>query len=193
MPTYLPALAIVQIYGLFDNIKAHLGYEFYPSWFNKSPFAILTTSTHHNMHHHHFNGNYGVHFRFWDKLFGTEFNNYEAEFDAIQARKKGMVIVEEKQTVTETVATVTVNFNGINNIEIQQNETVLEALLRNDIQAPHLCKRGMCGTCKCKLVAGQVTMQNRKALSEAEEQEGYILICQSVPLGNELEIFITQK
>jgi ferredoxin len=145
------------------------------------------------MHHYHFNGNYDVHFRLWDKLFSTEFNNYETEFDTIQAHKKGMVIVKEKQTVTETVATVIVNFNGINKIEIQQNETVLEALLRNEIQAPHLCKRGMCGTCKCKLVAGQVTMQNRKALSEAEEQEGYILICQIVPVGNELEIEIKKQ
>jgi Delta7-sterol 5-desaturase len=193
MPTYLPALAIVQMYGLFDNIKAHLGYEFYPSWFNKSPLAILTTSTHHNMHHHHFNGNYGVHFRFWDKLFGTEFTNYENEFDTIQARKKGIVLSKEKQAVTDTIATVTVNFNGISNVDIQQDETVLQALLRNNIQAPHLCKRGICGTCKCKLLQGQVSMQNRKALSDAEEQDGYILICQSVPVGNQLEIEIEDK
>jgi sterol desaturase/sphingolipid hydroxylase (fatty acid hydroxylase superfamily) len=36
-----------------------------------------------------FNGNYGVHFRIWDKLFGTEFKDYEKTFDEIQDRKKG--------------------------------------------------------------------------------------------------------
>jgi sterol desaturase/sphingolipid hydroxylase (fatty acid hydroxylase superfamily) len=41
------------------------------------------------MHHKKFKGNYGVHFRFWDKLMGTEFNDYESQYDAIQERKKG--------------------------------------------------------------------------------------------------------
>ena len=46
------------------------------------------------MHHSKFNGNYGVHFRFWDKPFGTEFKDYEATFDAIQNRKSGVVAKE---------------------------------------------------------------------------------------------------
>jgi lathosterol oxidase len=78
---------IVQIWGLLDNIKAHLGYEFYPINLNKSWFRFLTSSTHHNMHHSKFNGNYGVHFRIWDRLLGTEFKDYESEYDRIQERK----------------------------------------------------------------------------------------------------------
>jgi sterol desaturase/sphingolipid hydroxylase (fatty acid hydroxylase superfamily) len=41
------------------------------------------------MHHSKFNGNYGVHFRIWDRLLGTEFKDYEKTFDEIQNRKKG--------------------------------------------------------------------------------------------------------
>ncbi len=88
-PIYAPALMFTQIWGLLDNVKAHLGYEFYPAWFHKSWLGFLTSSTHHNMHHSKFNGNYGVHFRIWDKLMGTEFKDYEAEYDKIQMRKKG--------------------------------------------------------------------------------------------------------
>jgi Delta7-sterol 5-desaturase len=88
LPTYAPVLGLVQIWGLLENIKSHLGYEFYPTKFNKSWLRFLTTSTHHNMHHNHFDGNYGIHFRFWDRLLGTEFKDYEAEFDKIKARKK---------------------------------------------------------------------------------------------------------
>lgn len=87
MPIYAPVLMLVQLWGLFDNVKAHLGYEFYPAKLNKSWFWFLTSSTHHNMHHSKFNGNYGVHFRIWDKLLGTEFKEYESEYDKIQARK----------------------------------------------------------------------------------------------------------
>jgi sterol desaturase/sphingolipid hydroxylase (fatty acid hydroxylase superfamily) len=88
-PMYLPAFGILQIWGLLDNVKSHLGYEFFPSWWNKSLGKLMTSSTHHNMHHSKFNGNYGVHFRIWDKLLGTEFNDYEKTFDEIQERKKG--------------------------------------------------------------------------------------------------------
>jgi Delta7-sterol 5-desaturase len=87
MPIYAPVLGLIQIWGLLDNLKSHLGYEFYPKWWNKSWFRFLTSSTHHNMHHSKFHGNYGVHFRFWDKLMGTEFKSYEEEFNTIQQRK----------------------------------------------------------------------------------------------------------
>jgi Delta7-sterol 5-desaturase len=89
VPMYMPALGLLQIWGFLDNIKSHLGYEFFPSWWNKSLGKLLTSSTHHNMHHSKFNGNYGVHFRIWDKLLGTEFKDYEQVFDEIQDRKKG--------------------------------------------------------------------------------------------------------
>jgi Delta7-sterol 5-desaturase len=86
MPMYAPAVGVVQLWGLLENIKSHLGYEFYPKWFNNSWLRFMTTSTHHNMHHSKFNGNYGIHFRIWDRLFGTEFKEYEGEFDLIKER-----------------------------------------------------------------------------------------------------------
>jgi hypothetical protein len=45
------------------------------------------------MHHSKFNGNYGVHFRIWDRLLGTEFKDYETEYDKIQERKKKKPII----------------------------------------------------------------------------------------------------
>lgn len=90
-PMYLPALVALQLWGFLDNIKSHLGYEFFPSWWNRSIGKIMTSSTHHNMHHSKFNGNYGVHFRIWDRLLGTEFKDYEQEFDKVQARKSGKI------------------------------------------------------------------------------------------------------
>jgi Delta7-sterol 5-desaturase len=86
-PIYAPVLGLLQLWGLFDNLKAHLGYELYPAWWNKSFLRFLTSSTHHNMHHSKFNGNYGLHFRIWDKLLKTEFEDYESTFQEIQTRK----------------------------------------------------------------------------------------------------------
>lgn len=87
LPTWAPVLGLVQVWGLLDNIKSHLGYEFYPAWWNRSPLRFLTSSTHHNLHHSKFKGNYGVHFRFWDRLMKTEFENYEDEFQKVKDKK----------------------------------------------------------------------------------------------------------
>jgi Delta7-sterol 5-desaturase len=87
IPLYAPALGVFQVWGLLNNIKAHLGYELYPANFNKSWLRFFTSSTHHNMHHSKYKGNYGLHFRFWDKLCGTEFKDYKTTFEQVQARK----------------------------------------------------------------------------------------------------------
>lgn len=88
VPIYSPVLFVLQFYGMLDNIKSHLGYEIYPSWFQHWPLRWLTTSTYHNQHHAKFHGNYGVHFRFWDRLMGTEFADYDANFAANQNRNR---------------------------------------------------------------------------------------------------------
>jgi Delta7-sterol 5-desaturase len=88
LPVHILTMAVVNAYGFFDNVKAHLGYEFFPAWFNRGPFRWLTTSTYHNMHHKRFKGNYGLHFRFWDRILGTEIPEYDAEFDGLVARRR---------------------------------------------------------------------------------------------------------
>jgi Delta7-sterol 5-desaturase len=96
VPIWSPALGLLQFIGVFNNLKSHLGYELYPAWFNKGPLRLLVTSTHHNMHHSKFQGNYGLHFRFWDKICGTEFKDYSDTFDAIKARGPETVVVPAK-------------------------------------------------------------------------------------------------
>jgi Delta7-sterol 5-desaturase len=87
MPIYAPALGLLQLYGLWDNIKGHMGYELFPSWFNRSPLRFLTTSTYHDLHHTKFRGNYALHFRWWDWIMGTENPAYEAAFEAASGGK----------------------------------------------------------------------------------------------------------
>jgi len=91
VPTYQPVIILLQIVGFVENLISHLGYEFYPGWFNRIyPFKWLTTSTYHNVHHTHFTGNYALHFRWWDKLLGTEVPEYEFIFASLprQSNKK---------------------------------------------------------------------------------------------------------
>jgi len=189
MPIYAPVLGLVQVWGLFDNLKGHMGYEFFPSYFNRSWLRFMTTSTHHSMHHSQFNGNYSVHFRFWDRLLGTEFKGYEAEFEAIQQRKKGMATPTTKAAGGKTKAEVTLNWNGtLHTVEILEGETLLEASLRADLAVPFACKRGKCGTCACILTQGEVNMARTDALDTEELNQGKILACQSAPVTDTLEV-----
>ena len=73
---------------------------------------------------------------------------------------------------------ISVQPSGIQ-FEAQAGESLLAAGIRQGIGLPYGCKDGACGSCKCKLVSGQVQQSNfqRKALSEEEESQGFVLTC----------------
>jgi sterol desaturase/sphingolipid hydroxylase (fatty acid hydroxylase superfamily) len=81
VPIYLPVLGLLQVVGLANNIMSHLGYEFLPRWYARiPPFRWLNTATFHSLHHTTLNGNYGLFFRVWDRMLGTEVPEYETTF-----------------------------------------------------------------------------------------------------------------
>jgi CDP-4-dehydro-6-deoxyglucose reductase len=63
------------------------------------------------------------------------------------------------------------------------DDTVLAGAIRAGVGLPYGCKSGACGTCKGKVVSGRLTHgpHQEKALSAAEEAEGYALFCCAIP------------
>ncbi|QJQ07531.1 CDP-6-deoxy-delta-3,4-glucoseen reductase [Undibacterium piscinae] len=63
------------------------------------------------------------------------------------------------------------------------DETILSAALRAGVGLPYGCKNGACGSCKGKMIAGQVEHggHQQKALSESEEAQGMSLFCCAKP------------
>jgi ring-1,2-phenylacetyl-CoA epoxidase subunit PaaE len=61
------------------------------------------------------------------------------------------------------------------------DEAILDALLRVRADAPYACKGGVCGTCRARLVEGTVEMDRSYALEESEREAGVVLTCQSHP------------
>ena len=59
--------------------------------------------------------------------------------------------------------------------------SVLDAVLRERSDAPFACKGGVCGTCRAKIVEGEVEMTQNWALEDEEVERGYVLTCQSHP------------
>ena len=62
---------------------------------------------------------------------------------------------------------------------VNPGEAMLAAGIRQGIGLPYGCKDGACGSCKCKKIEGTVIHgpHQAKALSEAEEANGYVLTC----------------
>lgn len=90
LPMHPITILLFTVTGFVINVYGHLGYEITPKWFRYSwLFQVLNTSVHHNLHHSQFKGNYGLYFRIWDRIMGTEHPDYVKEYDKLQEQRFG--------------------------------------------------------------------------------------------------------
>ncbi len=63
----------------------------------------------------------------------------------------------------------------------EPNESVLDAAQRAGFEIPFSCRKGVCGTCKGRVVSGEVRAFAGDALGGAERAEGQVLFCNARP------------
>jgi CDP-4-dehydro-6-deoxyglucose reductase len=70
-----------------------------------------------------------------------------------------------------------------NSFSAEEHETLLEAATRQGYTLPYSCRDGVCGTCKAKLISGQVDYgkYQESTLPEAEKAAGQVLLCCAKP------------
>lgn len=78
--------------------------------------------------------------------------------------------------------TATVQPSGTS-FQVDRDEPILAAAIRQGVGLPYGCKDGACGSCKCKLLEGRVIhgAHQAKALSDADEAAGFVLTCCAAP------------
>ncbi len=64
---------------------------------------------------------------------------------------------------------------------LNQGESVLDALLRNGVQARHACKAGSCGSCLMRAAEGSVPPKAQNGLKDSWKAQGYFLACVCQP------------
>jgi ring-1,2-phenylacetyl-CoA epoxidase subunit PaaE len=82
-----------------------------------------------------------------------------------------------------TTQTVTIIYEGAEySVQVEPDQTILEAALEQDVDLPYSCQAGLCTACRGKCLSGKVHLDEREGLSDAELDEGYVLNCVGHPL-----------
>jgi ferredoxin-NADP reductase len=91
--------------------------------------------------------------------------------------------MEPEPVSVNTETTFKVSFARSNReIECGSGQQVLDAAKKAGVRLPASCTQGMCGTCKVKLVSGEVAMKHAGGIRQREIDQGMVLLCCSKPL-----------
>lgn len=73
VPIHVAALGIVLTVMTVMGVTNHMGWEMFPrSFVHGAAGRWLITASHHQRHHRDYRCNYGLYFRLWDRLCGTD-------------------------------------------------------------------------------------------------------------------------
>ena len=106
----------------------------------------------------------------------------------------GAVIHEAKPGDAET-ARITIIRDGLKR-EIaftKDQPSILDAASAAGLEVPFSCTSGVCGTCRAKLMSGEVRMERNFALDKNEVANGFVLTCQAHPLTAQVVLSFDER
>ena len=106
------------------------------------------------------------------ELFSTSSANENASAESHTGHTKITVRVDDEETT----------------FEMSQKQTVLEAALKQGIDAPYSCQGGICSSCLARITSGTAEMKKNSILTDGEIAEGLILTCQAHPTSAEIYV-----
>jgi len=79
-------------------------------------------------------------------------------------------------------------------IEFSKDQpSILDAASSAGLEVPFSCTSGVCGTCRCKVVEGQVRMERNFALDRKDVEAGFVLACQAHPLTERVVLSFDER
>jgi ferredoxin len=99
--------------------------------------------------------------------------------------KKEFVDLVSERVMGDTKFVKVKLYGEIHNVEVEEDENILQAMFRANLDPPFSCQVGTCGTCMAKLESGNVTMDEPDALTEEDIKNGFILTCQARPKSDD--------
>ena len=105
------------------------------------------------------------------ELFGAASNSDEPS-KSLEGHTKITILVDDEETT----------------FEMSQKQTLLEAALKQGIDAPYSCQGGICSSCLAKVTLGTAEMKKNSILTDKEIAEGLVLTCQAHPTSTEIRV-----
>ena len=97
---------------------------------------------------------------------------HENEIKDLSGHSKITIMVDDEET----------------SFEMSQKQTILEAALKQGIDAPYSCQGGICSSCLCRVTQGSAEMKKNSILTDKEIAEGLILSCQAHPTSDTIYV-----
>ena len=113
---------------------------------------------------------------------------------APQAQQVDAVIHQAKPGDAER-AKITIIRDGLKReISFTKDQpSILDAASAAGLEVPFSCTSGVCGTCRAKLIEGEVRMERNFALDKADLANGFVLTCQAHPLTTNVVLSFDER
>ena len=116
----------------------------------------------------------------------------QIKFELFNANQQGQAELRPTAAGTDNahqMIAVTISIDGAaRQFKMPKDQSILEAAIENDLNAPFACRAGVCSTCRAKVTSGEVEMVANHALEDYEVAQGYVLTCQSYPVSDTVAI-----
>ncbi|AXG73703.1 flavodoxin reductase [Flavobacterium arcticum] len=105
------------------------------------------------------------------ELFSTPIAEKKIE-ENLEGHTKITVLVDDEETT----------------FDMSQKMTILDAALKQGVDAPYSCQGGICSSCMARITSGSAEMKKNAILTDGEIAEGLILTCQAHPTSQEVYV-----
>jgi ring-1,2-phenylacetyl-CoA epoxidase subunit PaaE len=104
-------------------------------------------------------------------------------------------IIHEAQLGDAEEARVVIVRDGLRReIQFRRDQpSILDCASAAGLEVPFSCTSGVCGTCRAKLIEGEVRMERNFALDKHQVAAGFILTCQAHPLTDRVVLSFDER
>jgi len=123
-----------------------------------------------------------------DTLKENNFEESNIHFELFSASKSKEANVDENLSLDGNTEITVLLEDETTTFSMAQKETILDAALKENLDAPYSCQGGICSSCLAKVTEGKAIMSKNSILSDEEVADGLILTCQAHPTTSKITI-----